>query len=380
MPLMNSSVQHAATFATLIADHAVGRTMKARDQQDSSSAGAGRAAEPDAWGVGHMCGLLEDLLRADAQALAQLGGSSSGSSGSLADLEVHAQLQRNMLPAQGDTQSPLCDCLVSSGADLGSQGASQLLGLLVAMLNWFPFLLQQSDPACAQIGARICAATLKAAVQVLCKTSAAAQQDGSGAAAAATAVLPWLVLLGRCYLLFGEDEQGGELRGAAAFMALPCLRFGVQGQGETSMFATHDSIICLMELLGSPHAAHLSGLGYDLQPLLQRANDLGTAYRDYAAAPDRAAALQRVNTQLKALGRYLCAFAVPDMCNNPLCRNVCGPSEAALVGGRSCLCGGCLVARYCSRACQKQQWKGQHKPVCEALAATAAAAAGGDSH
>jgi hypothetical protein len=49
-------------------------------------------------------------------------------------------------------------------------------------------------------------------------------------------------------------------------------------------------------------------------------------------------------------------------------------SEAQLVGGRTCICAGCLTARYCGRACQRAAWR-QHKPVCKALAAAATAAA-----
>lgn len=36
------------------------------------------------------------------------------------------------------------------------------------------------------------------------------------------------------------------------------------------------------------------------------------------------------------------------------------------------MCGGCKVAHYCSKTCQTQHWK-QHKPMCAALAARAAA-------
>jgi hypothetical protein len=77
---------------------------------------------------------------------------------------------------------------------------------------------------------------------------------------------------------------------------------------------------------------------------------------------------------LQAAGRTLTSFAVPHCCNNPACVNTSGPSEAQLVNGRGNLCGGCRVARYCSRPCLRQHW-GQHKPVCKALAAAAAAAA-----
>lgn len=147
-----------------------------------------------------MCALLEDLLRAEAQALAQLGGGSSGSGGSIsADPELHEQLLRYLLPAHELTRSPVSDCLASNGLDLGSEGASQLLGLLVAMLKGVPtLLLQQADPAFVQMGVHICAATLKVAAQMVAQAAAPVQQDGSDAAAAA--VLPWLVLLGRCCL------------------------------------------------------------------------------------------------------------------------------------------------------------------------------------
>jgi hypothetical protein len=293
---------------------------------------------------------------------------------------LHKDLMRkNLLPSKRLAQSPLFECLASSGAD---KGASQLLGLLVAMLKGVPcLLLQQSNLACEQMAARICAATLKAVDQGLTKAAAPVQQDGSDAAAAATAVLPWLVLLGRCCLLMGEDEQWGEVCGASAFMTMPSVQAAVKTEGQTSVFDTPVCLIFVMELLDGPRAAHLSGLGYDqvLQVVQQRAQDLAVANREYAAAADPAAALQRVCARLKAFGQALCACAVPHVCNNPLCRNVSGPSEAALVGGRSCLCAGCRVARYCSRECQRQNWKGQHKAVCAALAAAAAAGGGGGS-
>jgi hypothetical protein len=77
--------------------------------------------------------------------------------------------------------------------------------------------------------------------------------------------------------------------------------------------------------------------------------------------------------QLQLTGMALCRMAVPCICNNPACTNSTGPTELSLVSGRSCVCGGCRVAHYCSRACQSQHWK-QHKPMCKALAAAAAAA------
>jgi hypothetical protein len=95
--------------------------------------------------------------------------------------------------------------------------------------------------------------------------------------------------------------------------------------------------------------------------------------------------LDTESQELKSLGLALCSFAVPCMCNNPGCASMAGLSELASVSGRSCVCGGCRVARYCGRACQRAVWK-QHKPVCAALSAAgggagvavdAGAAAGG---
>jgi hypothetical protein len=80
--------------------------------------------------------------------------------------------------------------------------------------------------------------------------------------------------------------------------------------------------------------------------------------------------LQAAQLQLLAADRVLASFGIPHACNNPACSSLDGPSEAQLVGGRSCTCAGCLTARYCGRACQRATWR-QHKPVCKVLAAAA---------
>jgi hypothetical protein len=65
------------------------------------------------------------------------------------------------------------------------------------------------------------------------------------------------------------------------------------------------------------------------------------------------AVLQATQEQLLAANRVLACFAIPHACNNPTCGNLFGPSEAQLVGGRSCICAGCRTARYCGIACQR---------------------------
>jgi hypothetical protein len=89
-----------------------------------------------------------------------------------------------------------------------------------------------------------------------------------------------------------------------------------------------------------------------------------------------------ITEQLQHAGLALIGLATFYTCNNPACSNMTGPSdpraqgplELLLVNGRSCVWGGCTVAHYCCRACQRQHWK-QHRPVCKAIVAAAAASA-----
>jgi hypothetical protein len=60
--------------------------------------------------------------------------------------------------------------------------------------------------------------------------------------------------------------------------------------------------------------------------------------------------------RLGALGAALASLPCAWACNNPRCTNMAGDSEWALVCGRSCVCGGCRRARYCSAACQAACW------------------------
>jgi hypothetical protein len=129
----------------------------------------------------------------------------------------------------------------------------------------------------------------------------------------------------------------------------------------------------------------LTALGYQPQDMREQLVSVAVAFiaviRDLLIADPftdghgtAVAVLQAAQEQLQAAGRVLACFATPHACNNPACANLSGPSEAQLVGGRSCICAGCRTARYCGRVCQRAAWR-QHKPVCNALAAAAAAAA-----
>lgn len=80
---------------------------------------------------------------------------------------------------------------------------------------------------------------------------------------------------------------------------------------------------------------------------------------------------------LGPLGGALSALPWSCGCNNPLCRNLEGVGEEEGGGKQQgSLCAVCRKSRYCSKACQKQQWK-QHRLVCKALAEAAAATPAG---
>jgi hypothetical protein len=158
------------------------------------------------------------------------------------------------------------------------------------------------------------------------------------------------------------------------------------------------SLAGVVQWLGAPGTVQqLTVLGYQPQELQQQlavlcqgsAGALPALIRDLqfaepvvdgsSAAPAEPTApevLKAAQEQLQAASRVLACFAIPHACNNPACSSMCGPSKAQLVGGRSCICAGCLTARYCGQACQRAAWR-QHKPVCKALAAAAAAPAAG---
>ena len=89
--------------------------------------------------------------------------------------------------------------------------------------------------------------------------------------------------------------------------------------------------------------------------------------------PDAPVPLAGYVQQLSLLGEALCSVAHKQSCNNPTCSNLGGPSELQLVKGRSSTCSGCRTARYCSPECMRRHWK-QHRPVCKAMARTAAVA------
>ncbi|KAF8060337.1 CYL3 [Scenedesmus sp. PABB004] len=170
--------------------------------------------------------------------------------------------------------------------------------------------------------------------------------------------------------------------------------------GELVQLATAAAVLAALRnaatLLG-PRLRALGSLPADasragLARLLAQQEQLHTASAKLAAqladvsasAAARASTLQERGPALAAQAEELCsavcaALPLRACCNNPRCAALAGAlSELAAVGGRACVCGGCIKsaapARFCSRACQVAAWRA-HKPVCRALAAGVAAAA-----
>ena len=137
----------------------------------------------------------------------------------------------------------------------------------------------------------------------------------------------------------------------------------------------HDWLLCSDAPLTSP-LLNLEAAGYRAQQLQEplRAAVASLDSLTGGQQPDTVSVPAGLAEQLNSLGLLLSNLPVPLCCNNPHCTNLSGPSELQLVNGRSCICGGCHVARYCSKACQRTHWK-QHKPVCQTLQAAKATAA-----
>jgi hypothetical protein len=191
---------------------------------------------------------------------------------------------------------------------------------------------------------------------------------GDTQAAAAVSKLPGLFILGRCCMRWAQGLQ------ADPSSAGPLEGRTVQWEG----FAGEVVLPPVLQWLqASSTQEQLVAAGYAAQALpqqVQQAVEAVQAVRDSAGSSQpNTACLQEAGQQLQLAGSALCSFAVPCLCNNPACANLAGCTEVGLVSGRSCVCGGCCVARYCGPTCQRAMWK-QHKPVCAALAAAASAA------
>jgi hypothetical protein len=258
---------------------------------------------------------------------------------------------------------------------------------------------QQSHAAAPAAGAApaatVAAPAPAAAAAAVCAAAAAAPANTAAAQQVAVDYLPSLVIFGRCCLLWAE-----QLIEQTPYLLL--LASGAVPQQQVHAWRHHHSVYFSCIAPKQPGAAgktqnvlnsliditsgwvasvesqavftHLEAAGCAQQQLLRQLDLLLSAQQGVHPKKPTDASITALVQQLQATGRMLCNIAVPHFCNNPACGSISGRTEVQLVSGRSCVCAGCRTARYCGRACQRAAWK-QHKPVCEALAAAAAATA-----
>jgi hypothetical protein len=299
-----------------------------------------------------------------------------------------------LLTRHADTDSVLMQHMGLCGPVALVQEQRELYSLLSTVLK---IGRRQAAAAKPCWGERATGSCCLAAAQAAVRLLSPPPPPGSAAAAAQqpeTDYLPTLVIFGRCCLQWAEQLQrqmpkllllaSGALGAAecqdallhetsAAMVCIPGLR---QGTGLTPGFMLEGFVYAVSEwvdCLESPAAlAQLQAAGCAPQQLQQQLQALSATQQGTQQGLTDAS-LTALVQQLHATGGMLNYIAVPHFCNNPACGNISGPTEVQLVSGRSCICAGCCTARYCGRDCQRAAWK-QHKPVCKALAAAAAAA------
>jgi hypothetical protein len=243
---------------------------------------------------------------------------------------------------------------------------------------------RDSASAAAASGSSTAAAEAAAGVPSASAAGLASSEQYWSGGAAAAAVL-WLRVLGLCCVQLAAQLKQTQPRSvsAATLMRAETRRSALpdpaasHGDIDRQCITTYQQALAtVVQLLEcKPCAANLAEQGYDSKGLLQQFREAAGALEQLPnGAQEWREMCSAASVQLEAAGLALVGFATPYACNNPACSNVSGPSELLLVNGRSCVCGGCRVAHYCSRDCQRQHWK-LHKPVCQALAAAACAKA-----
>jgi hypothetical protein len=255
-----------------------------------------------------------------------------------------------------------------------------------------------AEPATLAEECRLAAATAAARLAHLYVADASSSSAAAAAAGRMADLLPWLVLFGRCCLLWSIQLQWRHkgvagLPDAAAVRLTPVPADSIMGRlnilsssdfffsrGTSRAGAVQQPLMSLLlDALQTPLqdagvSAQMSALGLDAAAVLSKVVACKAAVD--AGSTDQP---DGVVAAVKRLAEALCLLPFSRACNQVACFNMAGPSEAQLVQGNNHKCSGCRTARYCGKECQTRDWK-DHKPVCKALAAAAAAgnsAAGG---
>jgi hypothetical protein len=377
------------------------------------------------------CKLLQDCVRMAAAAPASVRSVSIQGPLSATVLTVigsmfgavRCQFGMALLTPNG---SPLLEPTAAAG-DVGSLDALQLFGLLCSWLKAFSGTgSSTTDPETGMLAFEspsncLFVARVSSLLEIALHSSSSSGHPGNSSSSSSssssnapsnssslristscstaasrtfTAALPWLVLLGRCCYACGVDAQRWQVSlgchpsdgPAASLQHLQWLTHGpILAQNLQQLQSSLAAVAQWLAAAGT--VQQLTTLGYQpvylQQQLTAAAHALPVAtlsnsslFPGVSSDSCSAAAtlLKAAQEQLLVAGRVLSGFAIPHACNHMACSNFCCPSEAQLVGGRSCICAGCCTARYCGKICQRAAWR-QHKPICKALAAAAATAA-----
>ena len=300
-----------------------------------------------------------------------------------------------LLPLGGHINSVMVQHIGLCGSSALDQQQRQLYSFL-STLQKLPWCVCSAAEWSEQkdMAAYCSLAAASAALELLQVASAAApaatdqrSQTPVAAAVPSVSLLPSLVIAGRnLHQFVGQLQQHSpellalQVSHGCNPLLLPCsaARVHMPWLGSATLLGKelHSWRDTVSEWLGgidAPAHAQLAAAGCSPLQLQQQLGALLSAVdgTHHSLTGESLAALVQ---HLQATGAMLCSIAVPHFCNNAACVNLSGPTELLLVSGRSCICAGCRIARYCGRDCQRAAWK-QHKPVCKALAATAATAA-----
>jgi hypothetical protein len=328
----------------------------------------------------------------------------------------------------GERPAPCCLAAAAAAAGFGSREQQQLFSLLCTLLKLGGALgpAEQTDAEEVRLAVALAAASFAKlyAAQAAAGSAAAAAGDASADSTNSAGIrgrgegegkdhppvatlLPWVVLFGRVCLQWAVQLQwrlqGIEGLPAAAGVVQEGVeqgtvmeKLGVQHTLDVFFTARADPrggslLICVLlaavaaPLQDSRVQEYLTSAGFEpgtLQVKLQATAAAATTAK--AAEGADSSELQReLVQQVRQLGMALTSLPISEVCSNPFClishdAAAAGPSELNLVKGSGKACSGCRVARYESKACQAKHWK-QHKSVCKALAAAAAAKAAGVS-
>jgi hypothetical protein len=292
------------------------------------------------------------------------------------------------------------------GGRAGSPAEAAAAAAVAAAAAELRHIAAQAAPAAAAAGVSVDDGVLAAGNSCTAAAAAAAAE-----AFKAPQMLPWLVLLGRCFLQWSvllTQQQQQQRRQSSRRRTISADDETLAGMDPSTNLFTETMglysdgggieplVTCGLEVLAlaladvSIAAQLAAAAGCDVGKLQELVRETATVTgasflvkqqqqqqrRPAAAAVGDGGEGRVFSQQLQVLGLTLTSLAFKLVCNNPGCSSLADVSDLQLVKGRSKQCSGCVTARYCSKECQEQHWQ-QHKPVCKAVKAAATSGASG---